>query len=65
MRDNFVFLPKNDVAQADGACPAQARNFEVFATAHRKEKPQKIILLEGHHERTGRHPGAHAEDLID
>ena len=65
MRDDCIVLPKDDVAQADGACLAQTRNFEVFTAAHGKEKPKKVILLEGHQEGAGRHTGAHAQNLIN
>jgi len=63
--NDCIVLPKDDSTQTDGACPTRARNFKVFTAVHGKEKPKKIILLEGHHEGAGGHMGANVENLIN
>lgn len=65
MRKDFVVFPEHDVAQAHRLCPARASHFEVFTTAHGKEKPEKIILLKCHKERADRGARAHAQDFVD
>ena len=62
---DFVVLPKDDVSQPNGTRAARTRHFKIFATAHGKEKPKEIILLESQCQRAGGHAGAHAENLVD